>query len=72
MNKLVEIVIRWRIHKFAYHSDIQKMYNTIKLNKEHWCYQLYLWENNLNPTEKPEWKVIRTLIYGVKPELKVI
>ena len=66
MNKLVEIVIRWGIHKFAYHSDIQKMYNTIKLNKEHWCYQLYLWENNLNPTEKPEWKVIRTLIYGVK------
>lgn len=66
MNKLVEIVIRWRIHKFAYHSDIQKMYNTIKLNKEHWCYQLYLWENNLNPTEKPEWKVIKTLIYGIK------
>ena len=66
MNKLVEIVIWWKIHKFAYHSDIQKMYNTIKLNKEHWCYQLYLWENNLNPTEKSEWKVIRTLIYGVK------
>ena len=42
------------------------MYNTIKLNKEHWCYQLYLWENNLNPTEKPELKVTRTLIYGVK------
>ena len=42
------------------------MYNRIKLNKEHWCYQLYLWENNLNPTEKPKWKVIRTLIYGVK------
>ena len=27
---------------------------------------MYLWENNLNATEKPEWKVIKTLIYGIK------
>ena len=66
MNKLVEIAIRWMIHKCAFHTDIQKMYNAIKLNEEHWCYQLYLWDNDLNPANIPKWKVIKTLIYGVK------
>ena len=45
MNKLVEIMIAWLLHKFAYHTDIQKMYNTIRLAEEDWCYQLYLWDN---------------------------
>ena len=31
MNKLVEIVIRWYTHKFAFHTDVQKMYNSVKL-----------------------------------------
>ena len=66
MNKLVEITIRWMIHKYAFHTDIQKMYNTIKLNEEHWCYQLYLWDNELSSVNRPAWKVIKTLIYGVK------
>ena len=66
MNKLVETTIRWMIHKYAFHTDIQKMYNTIKLNEEHWCYQLYLWDNELSSVNRPAWKVIKTLIYGVK------
>ena len=66
MNKLVEVVIRWMIHKYAFHTDIQKMYNSIKLKEEHWCYQLYLWHNKLNSLNEPKWKVIQTLIYGVK------
>ena len=37
MNKLVEIVIRWYIHKVAFHTDIQKMYNSIKLHGQNWC-----------------------------------
>ena len=41
------------------------MYNTIKLNEEHWCYQLYLWDNELSSDNRPKWKVIRTLIYWV-------
>ena len=65
MNKLVEIVIRWMIYKYAYHTDVQKMYNTIKLEEEYWCYQLYLWNDQLNPEVMPIWKVIKTLIYGV-------
>ena len=33
LNKLVEILIRWTTHKVAFHTDIQKMYNTVQLDK---------------------------------------
>ena len=33
MNKLVEILIRWSIRKVAFHTDVQKMYNAIRLDK---------------------------------------
>ena len=42
------------------------MYNTIKLNEDHWTYQRYLWHPTLELGQEPEEKVIRTLIYGVK------
>ena len=42
MNRLVEILIRWTMHEWAFHTDIQKMYNAIRLDKSHWCYQMYL------------------------------
>ncbi|MCH2406210.1 MAG: hypothetical protein MK200_08470, partial [Nitrosopumilus sp.] len=66
MNKLLEIVIRWMAHKHAFHTDVQKMYNTVKLIEEHWCLQRYLWQEELKPDVIPEEKIIKTLIYGVK------
>ena len=66
MNKLVEIVIRWYTHKFAFHTDVQKMYNSVKLQEKDWCLQRYIWQENLDPTKIPEEKIIKTLIYGVK------
>ena len=66
MNKLVEIVIRWMTHKVAFHTDVQKMYNSVKLKEEDWCFQRYIWEKDLDPAKIPEEKVIKTLIYGVK------
>ena len=66
LNKLAHIVIRWRMHPSAFHTDIQKMYNTIKLDPRHWCYQLCLFHDLLDPNVKPVTFVIRTLIYGVK------
>ena len=66
MNKLVEVCIRWSIHKFAFHTDIQKMYNSVKLSEHDWCCQLYLWDNKLNLMNEPKVKVIKTLIYGIK------
>ena len=42
------------------------MYNRVKLLKPFWCYQLYLWEKDLDPSKEPLIKVIMTLIYGVR------
>jgi len=66
MNKLVEIFLRWRTHNIGFHTDVQKMYNSIKLDPSHWCFQRYLWQENLDLGEPPEEKIIMTLIYGVK------
>ena len=65
MNKLIEIVIRWFMRRVGFHNDVRKMYNTLKLDETHWCYQLYLWSENLDPDENPEIKVIKTAMYGL-------
>ena len=67
LNHLQEILIRWSIHKIAIHSDVRKMYNTIKLDVKDWCFQRYVWQKDLDPNKIPDEKVIKTLIYGVKP-----
>ena len=66
MNSLVDIVIRWRTHANALHTDVQKMYNSVMLNESDWCYQRYIWQEQLDQRFIPEEKVIKTLIYGVK------
>ena len=62
MNKLLEILVRWSVHACAFHTDIQKMYNAIQLDKSHWNNQLYLRNDTFNVKE-PKWKVIKTLLY---------
>jgi len=66
MNNIAEIVIRWYTHKIAFHTDVTKMYNTIKLKEDNWCFQRYIWQNELDAQQIPEEKIIKTLIYGVK------
>ena len=66
MIKLVEIVICWSTHKTGFHTDAKKMYNTVQLQEEHWCFQRYIQQNELDNIKIPEEKVIKTLIYGVK------
>ena len=66
LNSLLEIFLRWRTYRVALHSDVQKMYNAVKLQSSHWCLQRYLFEPSLDPNKEPEEKVIKTLIYGVK------
>ena len=58
-------MVRQSMHTCAFHTDIQKMYNATQLDKSHWNYQLYLWNDTFNVKE-PKWKVIKTLMYGVK------
>jgi len=56
MNKLVEILIRWMTHKIGLHTDISKMYNSVKLHEEHWPLQRYIWESTLNDKHIPKKK----------------
>ena len=63
MNKLIDISISWTVYKYAFHTDIQK----IVLLSFYWRYQMYLWSNDLDVERPPQCKVIKTLIYGVKP-----
>ena len=67
MNHLIEIFLRWRVQVCGFHTDIRKMYNSVRLALEHWCYQLCLFHPDLDPEMIPIVYVIRTLIYGVKP-----
>ena len=66
MNNLNDIHIRWRTNPHAFHTDVTKMYNAVQLHKTHWRYQLYLWYDQLKMDAEPVWKVIKTLIYGVR------
>ena len=66
MNKLIQIMIRWLTWGHAFHTDISKMYNVVLLDFHFWRYQLYLWSRSLNLNDDPVWKVIKTLIYGVR------
>ena len=67
LNNLQGITIRWAMHRHAFHTDVQKMYNKVLLHPSYWRYQLYLFSPELNIDDTPQWKVIMTLIYGVRP-----
>ena len=66
MNNLIQIILRWSICVFGYHTDVRKMYNSIRMKKEFWRFQLYWWSSTLKPGDEPLIKVIKTAIYGVK------
>lgn len=65
MNELLIIFLRWRFWIFAYHTDIQTMYNRVSLRPEHWCYQLYFYHESLDPEIEPRIKVTKSLTYGL-------
>ena len=66
LNSMICITIRFRSYKIALHTDIKQMYNVIKLKPEHWKFQRYLWDPELNIENDPQEKIIDTIIYGVK------
>ena len=66
MTEQVEEVIRWLTHRNIFPANLQNMYNSVKLREEDWCLQRYLWQTELDPTEIPEEKIMKTLVYSVK------
>ena len=65
LNSMLFIFLRFRCSVVAIHTDVKKMYNVVKLKPEHWTYQRYLFEKDLDPSCEPYEKLVITLIYGV-------
>lgn len=47
-NDLPAILLNWRIHKFVFCADIQKMYRCIDMHPDDVHYQRILWQGNEN------------------------
>lgn len=62
---MINIMMRFRLHRIAFTADIAKMYRQIKLNTEQQQYQLILWRENENE-ELKEYK-LTTVTYGTTP-----
>ena len=43
------------------------MYNSVKLRKEDWTFQRYIWQTELDSKKIPVEKIIKTFIYGFRP-----
>ena len=66
LTSLFVIMVNWRSNKFAFTSDISKMFNSLKLKPEMYKYSMYLFSPSLDPQEKVETWVNLTLMYGLK------
>ena len=62
---LLNLVLNWRIGKFALTGDLAQFYNACKLNPSQWNLQRFLYQPDLNPQAPVVEGVIKTLIYGV-------
>ena len=67
LDKILHILMRFRVFPFAFTCDVSMAYNGVKLNPNHYKYQKYLWREELNPENPVKVMVIKTLIYGVRP-----
>ena len=69
MNKLPQILhllIRFGSKKEAVTGDVSMAYNNLKVVKEHFTYQRYLWVKDLKEENGITEMFVRTMIYGVK------
>ena len=67
-NSLVNLycmLVRFRMHKYAYSFDLSKMYNTLRLLDQMLPFSLYLMSQNLDEGAQVEDYVFLTLIYGL-------
>ena len=67
LGNLVEILIRNRVKKHAWSSDISKMYNQLKLNESAYPYSLFLFNQSLQSDIPPDVWVMLVAWYGVTP-----
>merc|ERR1719239_43930 len=67
LGNLAEILIRNRVKRFAWSSDISKMYNQLKLNESAYPYSLFLFNQALQSDIPPDVWVMLVAWYGVTP-----
>lgn len=65
IKKITDILIRSRVRKFSWSSDITKLYNCLKLKPTSYAYQLFLYDDKLDPNKPPEVHVLVVAWYGV-------
>ena len=66
LTSLFQNIINWRSNKFAFCSDIAKMFNSVHLTEDMYRFSLYLFSSSLDPSEDIDLWVNLRLMYGVK------
>ena len=62
---VVKMLVRFRENKYGVSADIQKFYNTLKLDQSHYKYRMAMWRPNMIPEEEAEELVLPFLWYLV-------
>lgn len=61
---LAMIIMRFRLHRIVFATDVRKMFRQFKIHKDDLIYQKIIWRFNLN--EPLSEYVILTVVYGMK------
>ncbi|XP_058980324.1 uncharacterized protein LOC131803245 [Musca domestica] len=62
-NELMNVVLRWRLYKYVFNGDIQKMYRQIFVHEDDQQYQRILFRTS--PVEKVQDFCLQTVTFGV-------
>ena len=60
-----DILMRNRMSKLLWSSDISKLYNRLNLHPDHFQFSLFLYNPSLQPNQEPEVFVLTRAWYGV-------
>ncbi|XP_049886562.1 uncharacterized protein LOC126381063 [Pectinophora gossypiella] len=63
-NDIFDIILRFRLYKYAFSCDIVKMFRNIRINPQHTPLQRILWRNS--KSEQLQCLELDTVTYGVK------
>ena len=66
LGNLYNLLIQFRLNKYAFTTDISLAYNNISMDPDHVAYQKYLWRENLDEGNELKVWVILSQIYGIR------
>lgn len=62
-NDLCEILLRFRLHRYAVSADIIKMFRQVRINRKDWDFQRILWRPSVNQPVKEY--IIVVIVWGM-------